>query len=302
MKKIFLLLIFILLTTSAYAKKIKKNGFYTEKALYSKVQDISDPENSIIIIYNHGQKTHDGPSGDCFWKNGVDNMASLVGEKVNGKEISLYLLCTGKLKGDDSKRIWNKDKFKPPYKGKPKLEKRLDANIELINSFLEKGVPNKQIFVTGHSCGAWMTMMLTARHPDKVGGGISLMQACYGKLSKNYKVEKVGVKKALENFRKKDGSGPADMRQNQIDEIKKSTNLPVLVFTHPKDPFDGLLSDWVEDIPGVKRIIISEDNKVDGKACNWKGKAIKNYHNMDWADCFQYYNKDILEYIASRTQ
>ena len=46
---------------------------------------------------------------------------------------------------------------------------------------------------------------------------------------------------------KKEGSGPADMRQAQIDEIKKSKNLPVLVFTHPKDPYDGLLSDWVEE-------------------------------------------------------
>ena len=143
-------------------------------------------------------------------------------------------------------------------------------------------------------------MMLTSRYPDKVGGGISLMQACYGKLSKNSKVKKVGVKKALENFRKEEGDGPADMRQQQINKIKKSKNLPVLVFTHPKDPFDGLISDWVEDIPGVTRIVISEDNKVDGKKCRYNGKSIKNYHNMDWADCFQYYNSEITKYMASR--
>ena len=46
-------------------------------------------------------------------------------------------------------------------------------------------------------------------------------------------------------------------RQSQINDILKSNNLPALVFTHPKDPYDGLLSDWVEDIPGVERIIIS---------------------------------------------
>ena len=105
-------------------------------------------------------------------------------------------------------------------------------------------------------------MMLLARYPDKVGGGISLMQACYGTISKDFKVKKVGIDKALEKFRKKEGSGPADMRKAQIDEIKKSKNLPVLVFTHPKDPFDGLLSDWVEEIPGVQRIIISEDKQL----------------------------------------
>ena len=57
------------------------------------------------------------------------------------------------------------------------------------------------------------------------------------------------------------------MRQAQINEIKKSKNLPVLVFTHPKDPYGGLLSDWVEEIPGVQRIIISEDKTINGKKC-----------------------------------
>ena len=76
--------------------------------------------------------------------------------------------------------------------------------------------------------------------------------------------------------------------------------MPILVFTHPKDPFGGLLTDWVEEIPEVKRIIISEDNEVNGKSCKGNGKLIKNYHNMDWADCFQYYNSTILEYIGSR--
>ena len=98
------------------------------------------------------------------------------------------------------------------------------------------------------------------------------------------------------------------MRQAQIDEIKKSKNLPVLVFTHPKDPYDGLLSDWVEEIPGVQRIIISEDKTINGKKCyriginngeKWK-EPVKKYHDMDMTDCFQYYNPTILEYITSR--
>ena len=299
MKKIFITLILICLTSNAYADKLKKSGFLTKNTNYSKEQNIIDPKNKIILIYNHGQKTHDGGSSDCLWKNGAVNMSSMVGEKINGKDLMVYILCTGKLKGDD-KKLWNKKKFKPPYKGKPKLEKRLEANIELIDSFVKQGVPSKQIILSGRSCGGWMTMMLIARYPDKVGGGISLVPECYGKLTKNYKVEKVGAEQALENFRKNDGSGPADMRQKQIDEIKNSKSLPILVFTHPKDPFGGLLTDWVEEIPGVKRIVISEDNEVNGKKCKYKGKSIKNYHNIDWADCFQYYNPTILEYIESR--
>ena len=84
--------------------------------------------------------------------------------------------------------------------------------------------------------------------------------------------------------------------------------MPVLVFTHPKDPYDGLISDWVEEIPGVKRVIISQDKKINGKKCQriginngkeWK-ETVKKYHDMDGVDCFQYYNPTIIKYIESR--
>ena len=300
MKKIFLLLFVLLLCTNVYADKMTKNGFLSKNVSYSKDQNISNPENKILLIYNHGQSTHDGPSNDCVWKSGMKNMASLVGEKVKDKEILVYILCTGKLKGDDYKTLWNKKKFKAPYKGKPKLEKRLDANLKLIDNFVSQGFKKDQIFITGRSCGGWMTMMLLARHQNIVAGGISFVPECYGRLTKNYKVKKVGVEEALKKFKKKDGPGPADMRQMQIDEIIKSKNLPVLVFTHPKDPFGGLLSDWVEKAPGVERIVVSEDNKVNGKSCKVWGEGIKNFHDIDRADCFEYYNSTILNFINSK--
>ena len=103
---------------------------------------------------------------------------------------------------------------------------------------------------------------------------------------------------------KKKKPGPAKVRQNQIDNIKKSKNLPLLVFTHPKDPYEGLLSDWIDEIPGVKRIIISEDYKIDGKKCviqhPKKSTPVKDGHRMNHGTCFQYYNSTILEYIGSR--
>ena len=300
MKKLFLLLFVLLLCSNVYADKMTKNGFLSKNVSYSKDQKISNPENKILLIYNHGQNSHDGPSSDCVWKGGMKNMASLVGEKVKDKEILVYIFCTGKLKGDDYKTLWNKKKFKVPYKGKPKLEKRLDANLKLIDNFVSQGFKKNQIFITGRSCGGWMTMMLLARYQNIVAGGISFVPECYGRLTKNYKVKKVGVEEALKKFKKKDGPGPADMRKMQIDEIIKSKNLPVLIFTHPKDPFGGLLSDWVEKAPGVERIVVSEDNKVNGKSCKVWGEGIKNFHDIDRADCFEYYNSTILNFINSK--
>ena len=110
MKKIILLIILTLVTTSTYADKLLKNGFLDGHMNYSKNQDINDPKNKIVIIYNHGQNSHDGPSNDCVWKDGMKNMASLVGKKIKEKEVLVYIFCTGKLKGDDYKRLWNKKK------------------------------------------------------------------------------------------------------------------------------------------------------------------------------------------------
>ena len=300
MKKIFILLSILLFFTNVHADKMTKDGFLSSNVSYAKDQKIRNPENKILLIYNHGQSTHDGPSSDCVWKGGMKNIASLVGQKVMDKEILVYIFCTGKLKGDDFKRLWNKKKFKAPYKGKPKLEKRLEANLKLIDNFVSQGFKKNQIFITGRSCGGWMTMMLLARHQNIVAGGISFVPECYGRLTKNYKVKKIGVEEALKKFKKKDGLGPADMRQMQIDEIIKSKNLPVLVFTHPKDPFGGLLSDWVEKAPGVERIVVSEDNKVNGKSCKVWGELIKNYHDIDRATCFKEFNPKILDFIASK--
>ena len=307
MKKIFLILIFLLISNNVYATKILKSGFITKLAKVKEGFVVEDPKNKIIIIYNHGQNTNDkAKKNECVWAMDLINQASLVDEEINGKRIMVYNFCTSDVAGDMSlKKSWWKSKT--PYVGKHKLDKRVEKNLELVEKFVNIGVPRKQIIISGHSCGGLLTLMLLSAHPEKVGGGISYMQACFGKLSKKYKVKKVGKEKALENFKKK-RPGPAELRQRQIDNIRKSNNVPVLAFTHPRDKYEGLLSDWLEEVPGVKRIVISENYKVNGKKCvvggyDWKENVSKQKnpgHVMNMADCFQYYNPVILDYIASR--
>jgi len=307
MKKIFLIGLFLIISNYAYANgKILKSGFITKSASVEEGMDVKDPKNKIIIIYNHGQNKNDKAiKNECIWVSQIRNQASLVDLEINGKKIMVYNFCTNYLAGDMSpKNYW---KFKEPYEGIHKLDKRIEKNLELVDKFVKIGVPRKQIIVSGHSCGGLLTLMLLSAHPDKVGGGISYMQACYGKLSKNYKVKKVGSEEALAKFAKKYPGG-AELRQRQIDNIKKSNDVPVLAFTHPKDKYEGLLSDWLEEVQGVKRIVISEDFKINGKNCvmkgnDWEEKVSKRKnagHEMNQADCFQYYNPVILDYIASR--
>ena len=308
MKKILMVVIFTLISCgNVFANgKILKSGFITKSASVNEGMNINDPKNKIIIIYNHGQNKNDkGIKNECIWVNQIRNQASLVDQEVNNKKIMVYNFCTNDLAGDMSpKKYW---KFKEPYKGIHKLDKRIEKNLELVDKFVKMGVPRKQIIISGHSCGGLLTLMLLAAHPEKVGGGISYMQACYGKLSKQYKVKKVGSEKALAKFAKKYPGG-AELRQRQIDNIKKSNDVPVLAFTHPKDKFEGLLSDWLEEVPGVKRIVISEDYKINGKTCvikgnDWEEKVSERKnagHVMNQGLCFQYYNPKILDYIASR--
>ena len=308
MRKLILIVLFLIISNNVYANgKILKSGFISKSASVKEGIDIKDPENKIIIIYNHGQNTNDKSlKNECIWVNQIRNQASLVGEEINGKKIMVYNFCSNEIAGDMSqKKSWWSSKT--PYEGKHKLDKRVEKNLELVEKFIEIGVPRKQIIISGHSCGGLLTLMLLAAHPEKVGGGISYMQACFGKLSSKYKVKKVGPEEALVKFAKK-RPGPSELRARQINNIKQSNNVPVLAFTHPRDKWEGLLSDWLEEVPGVKRIVISEDYKINGKTCivkgdNWQENitARKNPgHEMNQGLCFQYYNPVILDYIASR--
>ena len=308
MKKILALLMFTLIYSSnVYANgKILKSGFITKSASVKEGIEVKDPKNKIIIIYNHGQNRNDKAiKKECIWINQIMNQASLVEEEINGKKIMVYNFCSNDFAGDMSlKKGWN---FKTTYEGKHKLDKRIEKNLELVEKFVKIGVPRKQIIISGHSCGGLLTLMLLAAHPEKVGGGISYMQACFGKLSSKYKVKKVGPEEAISKYAKKRPGG-AELRQRQIDNIKRSNNVPVLAFTHPKDKYEGLLSDWLEEIPGVKRIVISKDFKINGKTCvvkgdDWEEKVSERSnggHEMNMGICFQYYNPVILDYIATR--
>ncbi len=305
MKNICLILstfIFSISIAKADNHNIKKDGFLSKDFKITKLTIIDDPSNKVIIINNHGQNNFDGKQKNCTSIDQVRNRVSLVGEEINGKKILLYNLCAHKIEGDMGLKWWFSKK---PYEGKSKLDKRVEQNLELVERLVSLGVPRKQIFVTGHSCGGLTTLLFFSRHPNKAGGGIAYMQACFDRLSKKYKLKKVGVDVGLEKFKLKKPAQFA-LRAKYNKEILEQLKVPLLAFTHPKDPFEGLTSDWLDEIEGMNRIVISEDYTIDGKKCHKLGKKktdkfpVKNGHQMDQATCFQFYNPIILEYIGSR--
>ena len=300
----FILLIgFTLSTLVCSAQPLRHSGFVTKTFGVRHRLKIKQPKNKIIIIYNHGQTALDRPLHSCNWVNSIRNWASLTGEQVDGKEIMVYLLCTNHLYGDAYKGLWRKGRPLFPYPGKTKLDKRVDAILALIARLEVQGVPSAQIFIAGFSCGGWASLMLAAQHMDKIGGTIVTNPACYGKLSKEYRVAQVGTKSALAQFNK-DYPTPAALRRQQIEQIKASKFLPVLVFTHPLDAYEGSLSAWLGQIPGARHITLSSNYKVHGRSCRKQGLGwsdpIKKGHYIPLGTCFQYYNLTIKNYIAQR--
>ena len=143
MKKIILILTLLLtITTNSFSEMISKSGFYDKNMKLQKDQtkdNIDDPGNKIILIYNSGQDYHDIPKSnlkDCANTTDIFALATLVSTKINNKEIMLYILCTQKLAGDDE-NLWYKEKFKEPYKGTTKLDKAANLNLKLIDNFVK---------------------------------------------------------------------------------------------------------------------------------------------------------------------
>ena len=59
MKKILLVLVLLLFSSTAFAASIKKSGFVDKKLKVNKNLEVSDPSNKIIIIHNHGSDETD---------------------------------------------------------------------------------------------------------------------------------------------------------------------------------------------------------------------------------------------------
>ncbi len=314
MKKLFIIItVTMILCSSVYADKILKSGYliptkkWADTININETFEISDPKNKIIVIYNHGSDSMDHKTKNCAWVNQLRNFAQLAGDSINGKEIMVYLNCQGHLEGDLGATISNikyfMSKWEGPYPGVSKMDRRVEGNLELVKKFVNIGVPKKQIIITGHSCGGWATLLFTAKNMNEVGGGIALMPSCNYIISKKMKVKKVGIDKALDKFRK-NYPGIAKLREKHIKTMENG-NAPVLIFTHPMDHYEGLTSDWMNDVPNFKRIVISDDRKINGKKCIIKGKdwsepLKKNTHTIDFADCFLFYHPTIKEYISSR--
>ena len=177
-------------------KLLRISGFIDDDLnLYSE-DEITDRKNTIVIIFNHGQQ--DGQKKVERCNKGASDVPEFVrnlhNKKVNDLTIKIYRMCSG-VRGlndpqmDRAHNMIVQDENTNglleviDYDGmrlfdKVKQNLRRQIVLDKIDELIENNFSN--IVLMGHSCGAFLSIYLTAHFPEKIKASIVTNPACYG--------------------------------------------------------------------------------------------------------------------------
>ena len=240
MRRIFLLILFISFNSFAgkYESDLKKlsklNSFIDNSGSAYQIDQINNPEDTILILYSHGSEG-DNKSDKCMksWTKVPPVLTQLHNTKINNLEIKIYMLCSG-VRGwsqaeqdkmaDDFDKIGKlslnfKDKGGLLLIDKQKQILKQKVILEKIKEFESLGFKN--IVLAGHSAGGWASMALYSYYPEIVKGAIAFNPAFAGKLVTN-----------------KDEFWSA-IRKREIAKMKLSDSSNIIVYSHDRDEFES---------------------------------------------------------------
>ncbi len=294
MKKIFIFIIFLLISNNLLANTLdykgleklsKYNTFMDNKGKPYSISEISDKKNSLVIIYNHGS-IQDVKQDPCkakpqfgyIWDAAVvPAILKLHNKKINGLEIKIYRLCSG-VKGMSAK---DQKKYRKELKTKGTINlvdefkniKRQNIILNEINNLKNLGFD--KIILSGWSAGGWSSLILQSKHPDKILGTIAFNPAFAG--PKN-------------EWKKKFPEWGA-FRELQINELNKANTINAIVFAHKDDVFeDPQTLSFFTNFKGMEFIDYSE---LKPTKCTWadvdKKMQSNKGHNIPQSKCFTKY-------------
>ena len=294
-------LVFIIFSSNVYAdakfakdlKKVSKDsGFVDSKGTIYPIEQISNKENTILIIYTHGSDV-DWVLDKCSkpWNKTPPVIRQLHDQKIKKFQIKIYHLCSGVRGWTEKERIkmWEAhqesgklssdvtDKKKVPLMQKRKQVLKQKVIKEKIDSFAKQGFEN--IVLAGHSAGAWASITLKSKFPEKIDGVIALNPAVAGTL-KN----------------RKEWPWWEDIKNYLINLMELSDLTNELVYSHNKDKFE---------IPETLFFLsnLSSVKFIDLSTSGCKGeKKFNGYHGITLTECFAKYeetNKNIIQYLES---
>ena len=296
MKKLLIILLFIIFSSNVYAdskfdkdlKKVSKlNGFTDSSGKIYPADQISNKENTILIIYNHGS-TVDWKLDKCSsaWNKIPPAILQLHDQEIKNLQIKLYQLCSG-VKGwteNERSKMWEAHKKSgklsyelADFNGTPLIKKQKQLfKQKIINNkiddFTKQGFNN--IVLAGHSAGAWASITLKSQFPEKIDGVIAFHPAVSGTF-KN----------------RKDWPWWEDVRTQLIGLMKLENLKNALVFAHNKDHYETPKSlSFLSNLKSIKFVDIS------GLDCEGKAKLGRG-HAITLTKCFAEKDNNIVPYL-----
>ena len=293
MKKILIIILFILLSTNSFAdkkfekdlKKISKDNAFIDNSgkIYS-IDKINKKENTILIIYTHGgmgEQTLD----KCLkkWNLVPPVIRNLHDEKINDYQVKIYRFCTG-VRGwskTEQDKMWKSTSKKrltlKNSKGELLFHKNKDfyrTRIikEKIDQFKSGGFEN--IVLAGHSMGGWASLKFQTIHPNLIGGSIGLHPGSGG-TKKN----------------RRDWPYWEEVRNYGFGDL---SNLDAFIITHDKDSFNS-----PNDYSMFKNLTKVKFVNITSSKCKKKA-TLGGYHGLALTECYfnqEAQNKDIITYL-----
>lgn len=193
------------------------------------LESIPDPDAKVWLLYQHGSQPENvrdpcHPSSSFLPGRVPPVISNLAGQRVAGREVVVFALCTsvpGRFGGygeEDLKVRWRADE--------------IEALVNRVRGF---GVPQEQIFLVGHSAGAWASLLLQARSPEPFNAVIGFAPAFAG--------QKVLRSSVWQTY-----------FEAQLEEIIEAETLDALLYVFERDPYYDL-SD-MKPLAGVSGVTI----------------------------------------------
>ena len=286
MKKILIIILFILLNTSSFAdkkfekdlKKVSKdNGFVDNLGKIYPIDSISDKKNIILIVYTHGSG-NDQHTDKCKkkWNKVPPIIFNLHDKKIKDLKVKIYHLCSG-IRGwtenhwrkmDDIYKNVSKSNFSKIIKddfdkinfNSAKQFRKQKVIINKVEELINLGFEN--IILAGHSAGGWASITLKSKYPNKISGAIAINPAFSGTL-KNRKEWKFWEL----------------LREYGIGQINLTSLKNTLIYVHDKDDHENTTT---LSFLNLDTVAYKDISKTDCKAKLIFGK----HHGIPLTKCF----------------
>lgn len=202
--KIFTLIILSLFISSC--SSFGSNTPATIKKDISKVAFTVPTKEQIIIIYNHGTSRPQEQERCGMFYNKPP--ASLRG--VRDYRTLIYSLCSTSTESPV-----------PSAAGKQVYLRKQEIS-HAINSFLDRGIHPKNLFLAGHSNGGWTSLMMMKNVNERFNGAIAFAPAFAGKRSE------ISFAPWWREV----------ARPKQIKDMLSASQMDALVFAYPNDEYN----------------------------------------------------------------